>query len=86
MRKKRKGNDNGVVIATVIIALVFVILIVLGLLVGLLWLTVPVIYDQLIAFSKTITDVITDISGRFDLNLGSYKQAITDTLNELIIA
>lgn len=66
------------------LALVFVILIVLGLLVGLLWLTVPVIYDQLIAFSKTVTDVITDISGRFDLNLGSYKQAITDTLNELI--
>lgn len=66
------------------LALVFVILIVLGLLVGLLWITVPVIYEQLIAFSKTVTEVITDISGRFDLNLGTYQQAITDSLNELI--
>lgn len=66
------------------LALVFIILIVLGLLVGLLWITVPVIYEQLIAFSKTVTEVITDISGRFDLNLGTYQQAITDSLNELI--
>lgn len=66
------------------LALVFVILIVLGLLVGLLWITVPVIYEQLVAFSKTVTEVITDISGRFDLNLGQYQIAITDTLNELI--
>ena len=66
------------------LALIFVVLIVLGLLVGLLWLTVPVVYEQLIAFSKTITEVITDLSGRYDLNLGEYQQAITDTLNELI--
>ena len=66
------------------LALVFVILIVLGLLIGLLWLIVPSIYEQLIAFSKTFSQVITDISGKFDLNLGEYQIAITDTLNELI--
>lgn len=66
------------------LALVFVILVVFGLLIGLLWITLPAIYDQLIAFSKTVTQVISDVSGRFDLDLGSYQIAITDTLNQLI--
>ncbi len=66
------------------LALFLVILIVFGFLIGLLWVTVPTIYDQLIAFSKTVTEVIGDISGRFDINLGSYQVAITDTLNEMI--
>lgn len=66
------------------LALILVILIVLGLLVGLLWVTLPAIYEQLISFSKMITQVITDVSGKFDLNLGNYQIAITDTLNDLI--
>ena len=44
----------------------------------------PAIYEQLVIFSKAMTEVITDISGRFDLNLGKYQNAINDTLNELI--
>jgi len=66
------------------LALIFVVLIVLGLLIGLLWITVPTIYDQLIAFSKTITQVMNDVSGKFDINLGEYEIAITDTLNQII--
>lgn len=66
------------------LSLVLVILIVFGLLIGLLWFIVPSIYEQLVYFSKNITQVITDISGRFDLNLGEYQTAINDTLNELI--
>lgn len=66
------------------LALIFVILIVFGFIISLLWITVPVIYEQLVAFSKTVTQVITDISGRYDLDLGEYQVAITDTLNQLI--
>lgn len=77
----KKLEDKGVRRS---LALVLVILIVLGLLVGLLWITVPAIYEQLVAFSKMVTQVITDVSGRFDLNLGEYQIAITDTLNEMI--
>lgn len=77
----KKLEDKGVRRS---LALIFVVLIVLGLLIGLLWITVPVIYEQLIAFSKTITEVINDVSGRFDINLGTYQIAITDTLNQLI--
>lgn len=66
------------------LALVLVVLIVLGLLVGLMWLILPYIYDQLIAFSKTITKVIGDVSFRFDLNLGDFETTIVDALNQMI--
>lgn len=66
------------------LALVLVVLIVLGLLIGLMWITVPMIYDQLIAFTKTITKVISDLSVRFDLNLGDFQATITSALNQII--
>lgn len=66
------------------LALVLVVTIVLTLLVGLLWLTLPSIYEQLIAFTKTVTDVIGDISGRFDLNLGEFETTVVDALNQVI--
>lgn len=66
------------------LALVLVVLIVLGLLVGLMLVTLPAIYDQLIAFSKTVTKVIGDVSFRFDLNLGDFETTIVDALNQMI--
>ena len=66
------------------LSLTFVLLVFFILLVVLLGFTVPAIYDQLVSFSKMVTRAITDISGRFDLNLGQYQEAITDMLNQLI--
>lgn len=66
------------------LALFFVIFVVLGLLVGLMWITVPAIYEQLVAFTKTITDVIGDVGGKLDLNLGEFQTTVVDALNELI--
>ncbi len=66
------------------LALVFVVFIVLGLLVGLLSLTLPSIYEQLVSFTKNITQAIGDISGRFDVNLGDFKETIVDALNQAI--
>ena len=66
------------------LALGAVIFIFFAILVGLLWFTVPAIYDQLVSFSKNISKALNDISGRFDLNLGEYQVAITDALNQLI--
>ena len=66
------------------LALGFVLFIFFGILVGLLWITLPAIYDQLISFSKTVTRALSDISGRFDINLGEYQDTITDALNQLI--
>ena len=66
------------------LALAAVIFIFFTIMVGLLWFTLPAIYDQLISFSKNISTAISDISGRFDLNLGEYQVAINDALNQLI--
>lgn len=49
-----------------------------------LLLTLPAIYDQLVLFSKNITTAISDIGTKLDIDLGSYQDTITDTLNTLI--
>lgn len=66
------------------LALVFVVFVVFGTILALLWITLPAIYEQLVSFSKTITQVLGDISGRFDLNLGDFEATLMDTLNQLI--
>ena len=66
------------------LALAAVIFIFFAILVGLLWFTLPAIYDQLVSFSKNISKALNDISGRFDLDLGEYQIAINDALNQLI--
>lgn len=66
------------------LALTAVIFIFFAIIVGLLWITLPAIYDQLISFSKTISKALTNISGNLDLNLGEYQIAINDALNNLI--
>lgn len=77
----KKLEEKGVRknLATVIILAVFFFLVI-----GIIWLTLPVIYEQLVLFSKSIVQVITDLSSKYDLNLGEYQKTITDMLNELI--
>lgn len=66
------------------LALTSVIVLLFVFIVGILVLTLPAIYDQLITFSKSISQVIGDISGRFDLDLGEFQTTIIDALNQII--
>lgn len=66
------------------LAITLVMLVISIVVIGLIWVTLPMIYDQLVLFSKSIIQVITDFSSRFDLNLGEFQQTITDALNQLI--
>lgn len=66
------------------LALLSVVLVVLLILVGLIWLTVPVVYDQLISFTKTVSQVINNFNGKFDVELGNFESTVLETLNELI--
>lgn len=66
------------------LAIGIVLFIVFTILAGLIWITLPVIYEQLVLFSKSIVQVITDLSSKYDLNLGEYQKTITDMLNEFI--
>lgn len=74
---EEKGVRRKLAIFTVI---VFVLLII----VGVLWLTLPLVYDQLIALSKTIIDLFNDINTNFDVNLGEFSASIMDSLNKII--
>ena len=74
---ENKGVRRSLALAAVIIFFFLIII-------GLLWFTLPAIYDQLVSFSKTITKAISNISGNLDLDLGDYQETITDTLNQLI--
>lgn len=66
------------------IALAVVVSVVFLLLAGILFATIPVIYDQLISFTKTIGDVITNASTKYDLKLGGFEDTIMAGLNNLI--
>lgn len=66
------------------IALISVIAVVLLIVAGLLWVTVPVVYDQLISFTKTVNDVINNFNGKFDIDLGGFEATVLETLNTLI--
>lgn len=66
------------------LALTTVVVVFFALVIGLLWITLPAIYDQLVAFTKSVPSIISDISSRFDIDLGDYQETITDALNDII--
>lgn len=51
---------------------------------GLIAITIPLVYDQLITLSKLIGDVMTDISLKFALDLGGFEDSVTGVLNDII--
>ena len=74
---KKKGISNGLAVTFITVSIVFAI----G---GLLAVTVPLVYDQLIVLSKMIGQVVTDFSNNFDVNLGDFKSNIESILNGII--
>lgn len=51
---------------------------------ALLVVTLPLVYDQLILFSKNIIDIIGDLGEHLNLNLGTFEVKLTDQLNTII--
>lgn len=74
---KKKGIGNKVAVAIVSTS-VFVIII------GLLVITLPLIYEQLITLSKTLGGLIRDISSNTSVNLGGFETAINKTINNML--
>lgn len=66
------------------LAVTLVAVIVLLLFIGLIWITLPLVYEQLILLSKTIIEFMADISNKFDVNLGEFSTTIVDSLNQII--
>ena len=64
-----------------------VIVVILGsvlLVVGILALTLPLLYDQLSLLIKMIIEVLNNFSDKFNINVGNFEIEITDYLNDTL--
>ena len=64
-----------------------VAIVVLGIVVffgGLLYITLPMIYDQLALFIKMVIEILNNLGDKFHINLGTYELKITDYLNDIL--
>ena len=66
------------------LAVAIVVLIFLLLTVGLLIITMPLLYQQLVALSKQLVEVFSDLSSRFNIDLGTFQNSLTKMLNKTI--
>ena len=76
---KEKGVSNGLSVA-------FVSLVITISFIALIAVTVPRVYDQLIVLSKMVSEVISDLSTRLDINLGDFKANVDEILNGIIVS
>lgn len=66
------------------LAVTVVILVIAIILTSILWVTIHLFYDQLIVLSGIVGDVMTDISNKFSVNLGEFRDTINGVLNNTI--
>lgn len=66
------------------LAVAIIIILVLAAVIAILGVTLPMVYEQLLQFAKSIIAFLQDISSKFDVNLGDIQFKITDILNHLI--
>ncbi len=74
---EKKGINRGIAIIIVILGIILF----LG---GLLWITLPMLYDQLSLFVKMIVEVLNNLDIKYDVNLGNYQIKLTDYLNTIL--
>lgn len=66
------------------LALLIVILGVVFIVVGLLAITLPLLYDQLTLLIKMLMKVFSNVSDKFNINIGSFEIQLTDYLNDIL--
>ncbi len=74
---EKKGVRKNLAIAIIIVILIAAV-------VGILWITLPMVYEQLLLFANSLSRFIQDVSTRFDVNLGDMQIKIADILNHVI--
>lgn len=77
----RKLQDKGV---RKTLAVTLVVVLVSCFIFGLVAITVPLVYDQLLTLSKLIGAVMTDISSKFAVDLGGFEDSVVGILNDII--
>ena len=74
---QRKGLGKGVSVIIVVVGIV-------GLIGLLLWITLPLIYDQLSLLIQMIVKLVNNLDVKYNINLGSFEIKITDYLNDIV--
>lgn len=74
---EKKGIRKGLAVLVVVFAVVLIV----G---GLLAVSLPMIYDQLVLFAKMTIEFLQNVGDKFNLNLGSFEIKIVDYLNDAI--
>ena len=74
---EEKGIRKRLAVFTVVLGVVLVI----G---GLLAISLPMIYEQLVLFAKMTIEFLQNVGNKFDINLGNFELKIVDYLNEAI--
>lgn len=77
----KKLEEKGVRKSIAIFAIVFLVF---SILIFLLSMTLPLLYNQLVSFASSIGTVIEGVSEKFDLNLTNVESITNDYLNHLI--
>jgi predicted PurR-regulated permease PerM len=74
---KKRGLSNGVSVAIVAGTVIVIIF-------ALILITVPLVYDQLVLLSQSIGEVMSDLSTKFEINLGDFQTNINTIMDDLI--
>lgn len=74
---KKKGLSNSLSVTIVAGSVILIIIL-------LILITVPLVYDQLILLSQSITEVMSDLSEKLKINFGDFQNTINTLLNNVI--
>lgn len=66
------------------IAITFLVIISLLVIFGLIAITLPLVYQQLISFASSFGTVVEEVSRKFNLNLSSFETSLTTSLDQII--
>lgn len=66
------------------IAITFLVIISLLIIFGLIAITLPLVYQQLISFASSFGTVVDEVSRKFNLNLSSFENTLSTSLNQII--
>lgn len=66
------------------LAITFLVVMTLLIIVALIAVTLPLIYQQLISFTSSFGSVIDEVSRKFNLDLSNFESTAQDSLNQLI--
>lgn len=74
---KEKGLSNSLAVTIVSGTVIFIII-------ALIIITGTQVYDQLITLSKSIGEVLNDLSSKFEIDLGDFQKTINNIMNNII--